>query len=92
MVEQISLPILMSTAFRDCTGQSSPKIISCIRNGRLGGLVTARRYVPAVREKWARKGGTTVRDRYGPVFYRQIRKLRKTYKKFRSVESVEVRT
>ena len=59
--------------------QPTPRVLAARINGRKGGIRRANYYSKACLQAMARAGGIATRNRYGSEFYRQIRKLRKTY-------------
>lgn len=61
--------------------QPSPRVVACRKNGQRGGLARAQRHDAMQLKEWARMGGMATRRRYGPDFFRGIRKLRKHYRK-----------
>jgi general stress protein YciG len=60
-------------------------------NGRRGGRARASLYSAEQRTDWARKGGIATRARYGNDYYREIRKLRKRYRKGYLTRKTKVR-
>jgi hypothetical protein len=57
----------------------SPAALASKKNGKRGGMATARLHSPEERREWARRGGRATRERHGFEFYREIRKRRTQY-------------
>ena len=61
--------------------QAEARTIGRKRNAQKGGVKRGALYSAEQRSNWARKGGIATQARYGNDFYREIRKLRKRYRK-----------
>ncbi len=62
----------------------APHMVSARRNGSRGGIVTAETYDKKTRREWARLGGLATLARYGRDHFSKIRKLRKSYPKYKA--------
>jgi hypothetical protein len=61
--------------------KSSKRTIAARENGSFGGQGRASRYEPVILSEWSSWGGKAVLEKYGPAYFKQLRRRRKRYPK-----------
>jgi hypothetical protein len=58
------------------------RTVAAHKNGSSGGQERASRYEQVILSEWGSRGGNAVLAKYGPEYFKELRKRRKNYPKY----------
>jgi hypothetical protein len=61
--------------------KSTKRSVAARENGSYGGQERASRYERVILSEWSSRGGKAVLAKYGPEYFKELRKRRKNYPK-----------